>query len=952
MTKMSPIFILVAISLWGCSSSNGEGEEQVHTEWLKSCTDDAECGDAECICNVCTISCEKDATCEKAIEPSICSTMRTDIYRSLCKCRDSTLTGICLPACAEGASCEEGLACEDGACVPEGATMVSDQSEPWNRGLRDSEPPPPTGADACKEEGRDPDGTLLASTIRTFDRDGNLVREASEYSDGDAHIETYTYDGHGQLLTEEQDDYGDCIIDEARTTIRDSFGNLESEEHDYDGDGTADFRWTATYDENCNGVSYELDFDGDGTVDLHGISTYDDDGNLIRDESDDGADGTVDSRATLAYDEHGNLIGEEYDDGADGTVDSRVTSAYDDHGNELLREIDYDADGTVDSHTTRVYDDHGNILSEECDDEEVMGGSTDYRVTATYDDNGNMLSYEYRAVGVVPAGGGPRFYRHTYTYDDNGNLVSYASETEFDDETYGSERHYTYDEQGRLLTSEHQSPPGTVEYTDTYFYECGDEDIVECSADRRPVVPTYDAVCVDPIEEGGEPTGASREADPVVLSGEALQWLLGRQPDRLVAFRHTGSWEQVPVQVDERTSVDYTAVYNGNDCSAISYPIPTGFTGLVYADENTTVGPDPDSSIDDDDEIALMLKDAGDRPEVFAEPEGVVAGSGVEVAVSTAEDGEAIGYYYLFSHDGELSPDAGRSYGTYAYELDAGVYPDDFEFCNGPNPEDTWFTSDYYRRHFGDRWLSDVITITAPGATGVDILDMHHVGSGCASVTYAGLEGAFVTNKTGPVRAIRSYVGTASGPLTQRTHLFYEMREDIITDLRVHDMPGESITGFFDYSQEAAGMTYSNCYNPSGVTMDGVPDDIALGRANMLTQQDKEAWEMVSGEQGTLIMVSTVDTNIDLDVVRFYADDVSSQEDSCGDDEGWLGASGFVIESPVPCTDAGCEYYLQETRVLYYLEPDLSPADAMQLSTWTRQPLVIDVSSKASSDGS
>jgi hypothetical protein len=51
-------------------------------------------------------------------------------------------------------------------------------------------------------------------------------------------------------------------------------------------------------------------------------------------------------------------------------------------------------------------------------------------------------------------------------------------------------------------------------------------------------------------------------------------------------------------------------------------------------------------------------------------------------------------------------------------------------------------------------------------------------------------------------------MGAVSGPLTQRTHIFYESRQDIRTDLRVHNIA--SIYDAFDYNSSANGMTYRN----------------------------------------------------------------------------------------------------------------------------------------------
>ena len=94
----------------------------------------------------------------------------------------------------------------------------------------------------------------------------------------------------------------------------------------------------------------------------------------------------------------------------------------------------------------------------------------------------------------------------------------------------------------------------------------------------------------------------------------------------------------------------------------------------------------------------------------------------------------------------------------------------------------------------------------------------HPANCGRSEDTFDDAEGAFIVNKDGPVRAIRSYIGANSGPNTQREHIFYDQREDVRTFLRVHAIPG--IMDFFDYSPRgrATGMIYSNDKNPTGVT--------------------------------------------------------------------------------------------------------------------------------------
>ena len=66
--------------------------------------------------------------------------------------------------------------------------------------------------------------------------------------------------------------------------------------------------------------------------------------------------------------------------------------------------------------------------------------------------------------------------------------------------------------------------------------------------------------------------------------------------------------------------------------------------------------------------------------------------------------------------------------------------------------------------------------------------------------------GAFIANKSGPVRAIRSYLGANSGTYTQRDEIMYEGRMDVTTYLRVHPIP--PLRDWMDYSADAIGMQY------------------------------------------------------------------------------------------------------------------------------------------------
>ena len=432
-----------------------------------------------------------------------------------------------------------------------------------------------------------------------------------------------------------------------------------------------------------------------------------------------------------------------------------------------------------------------------------------------------------------------------------------------------------------------------------------------------------------------------RSADPVVLTGGDVASLLGVEPERLTAFRYDSGWQQIPVQVDERAAVDSGDIYGLGGTYG-------GFTQLVYTDDGAFTGPDPDPSLDADDEIAFMAKDAGGPPPSMALPPGTIGGSGVEIVITDPLNGGRLGYVYLFRSDGTLDPGAGQQYVSYTFNLLSGGYLTTYDRADGPNPEDSFATTPYYSHHFSDRWISDEIRITAGTASGVDILDRHKNlfapgNCGRSEDTFSDGEGAFIANKSGPVRAIRSYIGANSGPLTQRENIFYEQRQDIRTFLRVHSIGG--MMDFFDYSPDASGMTYYNDLNMSGVTIDGDPDSVTLGPIQ---------WEMVNGPQGSLAMTGSISTSIgSLAPTSYYLDDSTPPVVQCTGDAFAYGSSGTRLSQSIPCTDPnqGCSDYLRSVRTIYYGPPGLTAQDAQRLAGQANAPLAYTTHLLVDSDG-
>jgi len=449
---------------------------------------------------------------------------------------------------------------------------------------------------------------------------------------------------------------------------------------------------------------------------------------------------------------------------------------------------------------------------------------------------------------------------------------------------------------------------------------------------RRPFPMTFAlAVFLSALVAGA--SGAAtldRPADPVVLTGADVSALLGAAPGDIVAFRYDSGWVQIPVQVDERAVVDFADIYDHLG------GITESVMALQYTDAGTYTGADPDPTLDANDEIVFMAGDAGDRPPIFSDPAGVVPSSGVQIEIRDPLD-SGTGTVYLFERSGGLDPGAGANYADYQFDLVAGVYPDDYNIAAGPNPENSTVTTATYTLHLADRWIVDEMRILAGSADGADILDRrkHLFAPGVCTRsedTFADDEGAFVVNKNGPVRGIRSLLGANSGPLTQKTLFFYAQREDVVIDLRVHAIPG--VMDFFDYSSEleASGMTYRNSLNTAGVPINGVPDSVTAGAPD---------WELVTGAHGSLVMVGRMDTDAAITLTSFYEDDMTSPTTQCTGDADAYGSSGLWVASGIPNTDPMMPpaNFLTGRRTIYYEAPGATVADAALRADFVNNPL-------------
>lgn len=193
------------------------------------------------------------------------------------------------------------------------------------------------------------------------------------------------------------------------------------------------------------------------------------------------------------------------------------------------------------------------------------------------------------------------------------------------------------------------------------------------------------AILAAPASQAEGTSTLTRPADPVVVTASRLgPEVLGVAPPRLVAFRWTGRWTRVPVQVDERVEVSWSDVRHFP-----RYDLELE-KAVLYVDEKTGTGiVDDIPTIDANDEVVLMARDAGDLRQPGASPPGVMAGSGVEVKVTDPLPGGGNGYLYLFTST-QVNPTQPSTGVAYDFDLSApGTYLATYGFGGPPDPVPT-----------------------------------------------------------------------------------------------------------------------------------------------------------------------------------------------------------------------------------------------------------------------
>lgn len=471
-----------------------------------------------------------------------------------------------------------------------------------------------------------------------------------------------------------------------------------------------------------------------------------------------------------------------------------------------------------------------------------------------------------------------------------------------------------------------------------------------------------------------------RPGDPVVLTGNALPKLVGQDPVHVVAFAWDGSkWTQVPVQVDQRDLVNPGQIYNRPAASWAKLPDGSAYKILVYTPPPASPGyktdatftpPDSDPKVDANDEISFLAGDLGQQAPAGSNPAGVTTSTRQVASATDPLNPGSQGYVYLYASP-TLNGGAKTSGVNYTFSLDSGAYKTTYRMGTasnppnnqiGPNPEQSTITTPTYRQTYADRWLNDGLTVSASGSSGADLLDRAIypvVNAGCARnentydddhVMASPYEGAFITNVSGPVRAIRSHIGANSFMYTVQTEVFYPRREDTVIELRGHaGLPG--FASYDDYTTDLKGLTYSD-NNNSDIPIDGKPDAITPTNQTTPVPNGPPVWQLVKGPAGSLVTTRTFVTDISgVRLSTYYKDQKPAAPVPCtGDATAW-GQSGFQALAPAtagafPNTDPTLGTNppsILSTRVRYPGGPNVTRTDAARLADRAQQPIRVTV---------
>ena len=400
-----------------------------------------------------------------------------------------------------------------------------------------------------------------------------------------------------------------------------------------------------------------------------------------------------------------------------------------------------------------------------------------------------------------------------------------------------------------------------------------------------------------------------REHDAIVISGEMLAPFAGAPIGDLFLYSfdsQTKVFTQIPFQFDERG-------ISGTD------------TSFFITD---------DGRLDDDDELAFMASDLGDRDP--ANPpiapgnwlSDVISMTNPRVEISLTDvlgsstlsksQGLAQGWAYLF-RSSSLTKEFTEDYVTYAGPTSGG---------NDTVVGETYTVGAGAKGFYNDLFL--------PNAPSTDLLDRQKI-RGRLFGPFSEDDFSFnaVEAIDGPVRVVRNLDLTF---LILNVSLPFQYYRSSFTLGGNLDIPSGLITEIrhsVDLSNNAIGMAFTNANNTD------IPVDGTVDTPNTQIEKSPEFnYTHVTGAQGTIIQVFVVPDSIGDAQDLFYQDETGINDPGDGDA---IGDHGIIVKANTGGTVSG-KFPLALDMVL--LGPNQPSSIGGQLVQFKENPLVIDTLSQ------
>lgn len=94
---LPPLLLALGALALGCEPSTPGPQGDSHTNWLRTCEVDQDCGALSCVCGVCTLTCTGDADCA-SVAGSACLPPSQSSNPAQCSGHQAPAAGMCLPA--------------------------------------------------------------------------------------------------------------------------------------------------------------------------------------------------------------------------------------------------------------------------------------------------------------------------------------------------------------------------------------------------------------------------------------------------------------------------------------------------------------------------------------------------------------------------------------------------------------------------------------------------------------------------------------------------------------------------------------------------------------------------------------------------------------------------------------------------------------------------------------